>query len=105
MILIRSTSKDSSGLTGITKSVLLRGRLRGRRAATAAAIPHEGDCENAFSLGGRISDPNLEPSVLAMFVRISKNAKNYKPPVEEIKKLYVRKFSKNGGDWDDDDEF
>ena len=69
--------------------MLLPGRLRGRRAA-AARPP---------------SDPNLEPPILAMFVRISKNAKNYKPPVEEIKKLYVRKFSKNGGDWDDDDEF
>ena len=59
-------------------------------------MPHEGNVEQIFSLGGRISDPNMNPSYLATLVFIGANEKVYMPPVSDIWQRYLRKFSKQG---------
>ena len=63
---------------------------------TASHIPHEGNVEQIFSLGGRLADPNMNLSFLAMLVFIGSNMKVYMPPVKDIWQRYLRKFSKNG---------
>ena len=63
---------------------------------TASHSPHEGNVEQIFSLGGRLSDPNMNPSYLATLVFIGSNMKIYMPPKNEIYQRYLRKFSKNG---------
>ena len=57
---------------------------------------HEGNVEQIFSLGGRLSDPNMNPAYLATLVFIGSNYKFYMPPVKDIWQRYLRKFSKQG---------
>ena len=63
---------------------------------TASHLPHEGDVEQIFSLGGRLSDPNMNPAYLATLVFVGSNIKVYMPPKLDIWQRYLRKFSKNG---------
>ena len=63
---------------------------------TASHLPHEGNVEQIFSLGGRLSDPNMNPAYLATLVFIGSNKKVYMPPKKDIWQRYLRKFSKNG---------
>ena len=63
---------------------------------TASHLPHEGNVEQIFSLGGRLSDPNMNPAYLATLVFIGSNEKAYMPPVKDILQRYLRKFSKHG---------
>ena len=63
---------------------------------TASHLPHEGNVEQIFSLGGRLSDPNMNPAYLAALVFIGSNEKSYMPPIKEIYKRYLRKFTKSG---------
>jgi hypothetical protein len=49
-----------------------------------------------FSLGGRLSDPNMDPAYLATLVFMGANRKVYMPPVKDIWQRYLRKFSKQG---------
>ena len=62
----------------------------------ASHLPHEGNVEQIFSLGGRLSDPNMNPAYLATLVFIGSNEKAYMPPVKDILQRYLRKFSKHG---------
>jgi len=57
-------------------------------------LPHEGNCESDFSLGGRISDPNMRASQLANFTYITANRGWYEPTAEEIYDEYCRLFRK-----------
>ena len=59
-------------------------------------MPHEGNVEQIFSLGGRLSDPNIDPAYLARLVFIGANEKVYMPPVKDIWQRYLKKFSKHG---------
>ena len=52
--------------------------------------------EQIFSLGGRLSDPNMNPAYLAILVFIGANRKVYMPPTKDIFQRYLRKFSKAG---------
>ena len=62
---------------------------------TASHLPHEGNVEQIFSLGGRLSDPNMNPSYLAMtLVFIGSNEKTYMPPMKDILQRYLRKLTK-----------
>ena len=61
-----------------------------------AYLPHEGNVEQIFSLGGRLSDPNIDPAYLARLVFIGANEKVYMPPVKDIWQRYLKKFSKHG---------
>ena len=63
---------------------------------TASHLPHEGNVEQIFSLGGRLSDPNMNPAYLAILVYIGMNSKVYMPPTKDIFQRYLRKFSKAG---------
>ena len=63
---------------------------------TASHLPHEGNVEQIFSLGGRLSDPNMNPAYLATLVFIGSNLKVYMPPMKDIFQRYLCKFSKNG---------
>ena len=63
---------------------------------TASHLPHEGNVEQIFSLGGRISDPNMNPGYLATLVFIGSNAKVYMPDKHAIYQRYLRKFTKQG---------
>ena len=63
---------------------------------TASHLPHEGNVEHIFSLGGRLSDPNMNPAYLARLVYMGSNRKVYMPPVKDIFQRYLRKFSKAG---------
>ena len=59
----------------------------------ATCLPHEGDVEQIFSLGGRLSDPNMNPAYLATLVFVGSNIKVYMPPKLDIWQRYLRKFS------------
>ena len=59
-------------------------------------MPHEGNVEQIFSLGGRLSDPNIDPNYLATLVFMGANMKVYMPPVKDIWQRYLRKFTKQG---------
>jgi hypothetical protein len=63
---------------------------------TASHLPHEGKVEQIFSLGGRVSDPNMNPAYLATLVFIGSNRKVYMPSKKDIFQRYLRKFSKGG---------
>ena len=64
---------------------------------TASHLPHEGNVEQIFSLGGRLSDPNMNPAYLATLVLVGSNQnKVYMPLKNDIFQRYVRKFSKQG---------
>ena len=63
---------------------------------TASHLPHEGNVEQIFSLGGRLSDPNMNPAYLATLVFIGSNYKCYMPPTKDIWQRYLRKFTKQG---------
>ena len=63
---------------------------------TTSHLPHEGNVEQIFSLGGRLSDPNMNPAYLATLVFVGSNIKVYMPPKLDIWQRYLRKFSKNG---------
>ena len=63
---------------------------------TASHLPHEGNVEQIFSLGGRLSDPNIDPGYLASLVFMGSNMKVYMPPVKDIWQRCLRKFTKNG---------
>jgi hypothetical protein len=63
---------------------------------TASHLPHEGNVEQIFSLGGRLSDPNMNPAYLATLVFIGANCKVYMPPTKDIWQRYLRKFTKQG---------
>ena len=52
--------------------------------------------EQIFSLGGRLSDPNMNPLYLATLVFVGANMKVYMPSTKDIFQRYLRKFSKNG---------
>jgi hypothetical protein len=52
--------------------------------------------EQIFSLGGRLSDPNMNPEYLATMVFVGSNEKVYMPPSKDIWQRYLRKFTKNG---------
>ncbi len=52
--------------------------------------------EQIFSLGGRLSDPNINPSYLACLVSIGSNLKLFMPSKKVILQRYLRKFSKHG---------
>ena len=47
-------------------------------------------------LGGRLSDPNMDPSYSATLVFVGSNEKVYMPPKTDIYQRYQRKFSKQG---------
>jgi len=59
-------------------------------------LPHEGNVEQIFSLGGRLSDPNINPAYLACLVFIGSNIKVFMPTKDAILQRYLRKFSKHG---------
>ena len=63
---------------------------------TASHLPHEGNVEQIFSLGGRLSDPNMNPSYLASLVFVGSNRKVFMLSTKAILQRYLRKFSKNG---------
>ena len=63
---------------------------------TASHLPHEGNVEQIFSLGGRLSDPNMDPGYLASLVFIGSNRKVHMPAAKDILQRYLRKFSKLG---------
>ena len=63
---------------------------------TASHLPHEGNVEQIFSLGGRLSDPNMNPAYLATLVFMGANQKVFMPPVKEVWQRYLRKFTKQG---------
>ena len=63
---------------------------------TASHLPHEGNVEQYFSLGGRLSDPNMNPQYLAILVSIGANAKVFMPSTKDIRQQYLKTFSKNG---------
>ena len=63
---------------------------------TASHLPHEANVEQIFSLGGRLSDPNMNPAYLASLVFIGSNQKAYMPSTKDIWQRYLRKFTKNG---------
>ena len=63
---------------------------------TASHVPHEAKVEQIFSLGGRLSDPNMNPAYLATLVFIGSNYKVYMPAKNDIWQRYLRKFSKGG---------
>ena len=63
---------------------------------TASHLPHEGNVEQIFSLGGRLSDPNMNPAYLATLVTVGANEKVFMPSKKDIFQRYVRKFSKQG---------
>ena len=42
---------------------------------TASHLPHEGNVEQIFSLGSRLSDPNMNPAYLATLICIGSNEK------------------------------
>ena len=63
---------------------------------TASHLPHEAKVEQVFSLGGRVSDPNMDPGYLAQLVYIGSNHMIYMPPMKLIWQRYLRKFTKNG---------
>ena len=44
---------------------------------TASHLPHEGNVEQIFSPGGRLSDPNMNPAYLARLVYMGSNRKVY----------------------------
>ena len=52
-------------------------------------MPHEGNVEQIFSLGGRLSDPNIDPNYLATLVFMGANMKVYMPPVKDIWQRYL----------------
>ena len=52
--------------------------------------------EQIFSLGGRLSDPRMNPAYLATLVFVGSNWKVYMPPKEGIYQRYLRKFTKQG---------
>ena len=56
---------------------------------TASHLPHEGNVEQIFSLGGRLSDLNMNPSYLATLVFIGSNEKTYMPPMKDILQRYI----------------
>ena len=63
---------------------------------TASHLPHEGNVEQIFSLGGRLSDPNMNPAYLSTLVFVGSNEKVYIPAYKDIWQRYLRKFTKNG---------
>jgi hypothetical protein len=63
---------------------------------TASHLPHEGNVEQVFSLGGRLSDPRMNPAYLATLVFVGSNWKVYMPPKKDIYQRYLRKFTKQG---------
>ena len=62
----------------------------------AALLCVQANGEQVFSLGGRLSDPNMDPAYLATLVFVGSNLKVYMPPMKDIWQRYIRKFSKNG---------
>ena len=62
-------------------------RDSGRRVGK---LSHEGNVEQIFSLGGRLSDPNMNPAYLATLVFIGSNEKAYMPPTKDIWQRYLR---------------
>ena len=52
-------------------------------------LSHEGNVEQIFSLGGRLSDPNMKPAYLATLVFIGSNEKAYMPPTKDIWQRYL----------------
>ena len=63
---------------------------------TASHLPHEGNVEQVFSLGGRLSSPSMNPAYLATLVFVGSNRKVYMPPKKDIWQRYLRKFTKQG---------
>ena len=59
-------------------------------------MPHEAKVEQIFSLGGHVSDPNINPDYLATLVFVDSNYKVYMPPKEDIYQRYIGKFTKGG---------
>ena len=45
-----------------------------------------------FSRAGLLSDPNLDPTHLATFVKVAANKKAHKPSSKEIQERYYTKF-------------
>ena len=68
------------------------------RCANCGRHPHEANKveQQIFSLGGRLSDPNMNPAYLATLVFIGSNYKVCMPPKSDIWQRYLRKFSKGG---------
>ena len=62
----------------------------------ASHLPHEAKVEQIFSLGGRVSDPNINPDYLATLVFVGSIYKVYMPPKKDIYQRYLRKFTKGG---------
>ena len=62
----------------------------------ASHLPHEAKVEQIFSLGGRVSDPNINPDYLATLVFVGSNYKVYMPPKKDIYQRYLCKFTKGG---------
>ena len=61
---------------------------------TASHLPHEGNVEKIFSLGGRLSDPNMNTSYLATLVFMGANQKVHMPPVKDVWQRYLRSRSR-----------
>ena len=60
----------------------------------AAHLLHEANTEQTFSLGGHITDPNMNPDYLAKLTSIASNMVVYKPSAKAIFSLYRKKYSK-----------
>lgn len=60
----------------------------------AAHLLHEANVEKIFSLAGRLSDPNFDPTTLQRLVRIHFNKKTHMPTVKKIRERYFQKYRK-----------
>ena len=59
---------------------------------TACHIPHEANVEQIFSRAGLLANARLDPSYLALMVRVGFNKKSYKPTVRVTKEKYYDLF-------------
>ena len=58
----------------------------------AAHLPHEANSESTFFRAGMLSDPNLEPGMHAVLMRINGNKATYKPLSEDLLARYKRNY-------------
>ena len=58
--------------------------------------PLQANVEQIFSRAGLLSDPNLDPTFLAILVKVAFNKNAYKPPVSAIKDKYYEMFRGKG---------
>lgn len=61
---------------------------------TASHLPHEGNVEQIFSAAGGLSDPNMDPSFLAILTSVGRNKKASRPTTKSITEKYHELFGK-----------